>query len=405
MKTIRYSTVLLAALLLAAFLMPTAVQALATGKMYIAPGPLQVKTSGGVNKFLVSTAGVITMANSETLDNSTNGTIQATTAVWKQTYDSNDYLTVTLGASTAPVFDSVANGGAGSFTFSDPVIVTAAATTDALYLNGTASTTGDLIQLKAVDATLNGGLYLNCLGGAGSTAVYTIGEDGATAITSTGTTTSSLTITNNTAQTGDLVTLTADDDALTTGGYYVNCLGGTDHATQVFAIGEHGVLTFGDGGTIDGETGTDVLNLTESTVRVTGALDVTGTAAFLRVTESVTDGAETVVAGTDNNKHFLVSGAGGATTITLPSTIDAAYVGMTIWVTQLEDQNLKITGASDDSDFIYCLNKAGDADYVTFDQAGEKIGATAMCMCVAANKWLIVNMTGDDATLTVTDTD
>jgi hypothetical protein len=123
MSTMRYGKALaLVLLMIVAMLAPTAVQALNTGKLYVAPGPLQVKTSGGVNKFLVAATGVITLANSETIDNSTNGTIKFTSPVLNHYYDSTDYMTITLANNTGPVLDSVCTGGTPQFTFSDPVL-------------------------------------------------------------------------------------------------------------------------------------------------------------------------------------------------------------------------------------------------------------------------------------------
>lgn len=145
------------------------------------------------------------------------------------------YLRMLGGTNHATEVFTVGEGGVTTITPS-----TAAAAVDALYINGTATTSGDLIALKAVDATLNGGLYINALGGAGSTAVFTVAEDGATAITSTGVATNSLSITNNATTSGDLITLTADDDTLDADTYYISMLGGTDHATAVWSVGEGG---------------------------------------------------------------------------------------------------------------------------------------------------------------------
>jgi hypothetical protein len=300
-------------------------------------------------------------------------------------------------------------------------------------------TTGDFIQLTADDDALTSGKYINIFGASDHvTSVWNIGEGGATTITppaTTGVAKIPLYIDGTVLTTGDCLKLKAVSGTMTTG-KVINCL---DNATPIFQVADTGIVTLGGGATIDNNADAAILNLTETTVRATGILDVTGNSTLaslavgggygstgatvaatgnistngtltvdgaisgLTLTEDVADGAETVVAGTDNGKHFICSS--GAATITLPSVIAAGYIGMKIYVTQLADANLKITGASDDADFIYCVNKAGDADFVTFDQASEKIGATAMCMCVAANKWLIVNMTGDDVTLTVTDTD
>ncbi len=141
----------------------------------------------------------------------------------------------------------------------------------------TGLTSGSALRIRLDNDNLTTGKYINCLGGASyDTAVFTIGEDGATTITSAVATTNSLSITNLVSTAGDLLTLTLDNDTADADTFYISCLGGTDHATSVFTLGENGVITFGDGGTIDGVTGTDVINITETNIGLTGATTVTG---------------------------------------------------------------------------------------------------------------------------------
>lgn len=180
-----------------------------------------------------------------------------------------------LGASntTTSVF-SIAEGGVTTIT-----PTTAAIAIDAFTIDGTLTTSGDLIALKALDGTLNAGLYINALGGAaGDTAVFTVGEDGATVIASTAVATNSFSITNNATTSGDLIILTADDDTLDTDTYYLNCLGHTDHATSVFSIGEGGKTVITP--TVAAKD-TDALTITGTALDAGDALCITAVDATL----------------------------------------------------------------------------------------------------------------------------
>ena len=117
-------------------------------------------STGGVGISLNMTAKTIGDAVNITLDDDA-----LTTGLYLTCYggSTHDY----------PVF-TVGKGGAVKIA---PFL--AGADTDSLYINGTPKTTGDAIQVKFVDATLNGGKYLNFLGGAGAAEVYSVAEDGA----------------------------------------------------------------------------------------------------------------------------------------------------------------------------------------------------------------------------------
>jgi hypothetical protein len=133
---------------------------------------------------------------------------------------------------------------------------------------GTLAITGAFTLTGLLNA--NGGLAVD-------TNKFTVsGTTYALATTPTATTTDMWTLNANTLTTGDAIQIACDDDALN-GGNYLNLLGGASADTSVFKIGESGLITLGDGGTIDGMSGTDVLNLTETTVKATGNLETTGT--------------------------------------------------------------------------------------------------------------------------------
>ena len=104
----------------------------------------------------------------------------------------------------------------------------------------------------------------------------------AAGLTLTNTTGNGLTLTGTTTTSGNAFVIKADDDIMTTGSFF-NCLGGASYDTSVFKITEGGILTFGGGATIDNATSATVLNLTETTVRATGAFDVTGNSTLASV--------------------------------------------------------------------------------------------------------------------------
>lgn len=201
--------------------------------------------AGAAEVFSVGEDGVTAITNTVATSNSFSiaNTVATTGVLVTLTADDDTlaggyYAKLLGGTNAATTVLTIGEGGVIAMT-----PTAAAAAVDSLAIDATVNTSGDLISLTAVDATLNGGKYLLALGGAGATEVFSIGEDGVTAITSTAVASNSLTITNNTATTGDLLTLTADDDTLVAGGLYVNCLGGTDHATAVFSIAEGGATT------------------------------------------------------------------------------------------------------------------------------------------------------------------
>lgn len=77
-------------------------------------------TPGFVFSDPVEINGAITLENDEIIDNGTNGTIQLTTNIFKQSYDAAAYWTATQADGGAVTLNSVSDGTAG-FIFSDPV--------------------------------------------------------------------------------------------------------------------------------------------------------------------------------------------------------------------------------------------------------------------------------------------
>ncbi|MDO8472420.1 MAG: hypothetical protein Q7T05_01235, partial [Dehalococcoidia bacterium] len=151
---------------------------------------------------------------------------------------------------------------------------------------------------------------------------------------------------NNIMTSGDLVRYKLLDSTLTSDGAYISCLGGTG-ATEVWKVGEGGIETFKGGATIDNATSATVLNLTETTVRATGILDVTGNSTLASVDVgggSGGSGATITAAGlatfdgvvaanngiTVDATAFTVSGTTGAVSSVITRSADAYAYGFDI---------------------------------------------------------------------------
>jgi hypothetical protein len=306
--------------------------------------------------------------------------------------------------------------------------------------NALALTSGDAIRIVLDNDALTTGNYINCLGGSSAnTTVFEIGEDGATTITSAVATTNSLSITNLVSTAGDLITLTLDDDTADADTFYISCLGGTDHATSVFTLGEGGVMTLKGGATIDNATSATVLNLTETTVRATGDLDVTGkidigggsggSGATITTTGvaqfdgavtcgstltvnglttlgpnkmasaniiSCSDGSETLSAA-QSGSLVVCSKSDGVTTITLPDP-GASTVGCIYHIVQTANQDVEIVPTTADGNSIVSEGVA-TSDKVTLTHGSNKIGVGGYIIGISATKWWVGGFA--DTTLTV----
>jgi hypothetical protein len=417
------------------------VQTSTIGKLTVVPGPVLMKTAGGTTRFNVATTGCATSVPSFTSgtgwlftgDSMVGGNLLKLTGV-DGTISGGKYVNIFGGTNATSVW-SIGESGATTITPNVGSVIP-------LYIDGTATTSGDLIKLKMVDATQTSALYLNCVGNAGAAAVFTVGEDGATNIGSTATTTESLTITNNTATTGDLLTLTADDDALTTGGKYLQCLGDTNHATEVFAISEGGavvitptaasvavdaiavagnVLTSGDlisltadddalnggkyinciGGTSAdtakftvGEGGNTVIAGTltvDGASTLTGAVTCASTLTSKRSVNTTALDTETTIT-MDPATHpcgtVYISAAAGATTVTLGAV--GSNAGSSWEFIRSGAGNFVITGPANTLVTNDATTAVVNATTVTYSAAGHIIGSSAKVFC-DGTKWYIVN--------------
>ena len=219
------------------------------------------------------------------------------------------------GNGTVEVF-SVKEGGCTTITPAE-----SAKDVDALAITAILHEAGDFIQLTADDNEMTG-KYINCLGGAGhDTAVWTVGIDGTTAITSTTATTNSFTITNLATTGGDLVTLVGDSDTMDADTYYMSVLGTESHAAQVFYIGRYGDIYAGGGQDIDLADGRIMVQ--GYYLGVSTALTGTGIGVKGNARMDVDSAAGTLIGG-----QFL-TGNGSVTTGYDINLMRGVYVGVT----------------------------------------------------------------------------
>lgn len=96
------------------------------------------------------------------------------------------------------------------------IAITPTTTTgSAITLDASTLTTGNALKITGVDATLNGGKYINCYGGTGTTSVFSIGETGAMLYKQTVLTNTDASETLTAAQSGTFVVCTAAGGATT----------------------------------------------------------------------------------------------------------------------------------------------------------------------------------------------
>jgi len=133
------------------------------------------------------------------------------------------------------------NGSTGNVTMAGVIVRTVVTTTgNAWTLDGSTVTTGNMVKLIGVDATLNGGKYVNIFGGTNATSVWSVGESGQTTITPNVATVQPFYVDSTLTTTADIIKVKAVDATLN-GGYYINLLGGAG-ATSVWSVAEGGVV-------------------------------------------------------------------------------------------------------------------------------------------------------------------
>lgn len=260
------------------------------------------------------------------------------------------------------------------------LVATPAATTGvAWYLNGSTLTTGDLLKLTCLDTPLNGGKYLNCYGGTGTTSEFSIGEGGAVTTL------------------GDVASAT-----LTTGGGY----GST--GCSVAATGNvqtNGTLTV-DGttalnGGITCDTNKFTVADTSGNTAIAGTLSVAGATTLSLLPVVSETGASRNITSADFGSIVACSYA-GATSISLPNP-SAGIVGGTVFIAELVDQTLTIIGGDTANNNQIIADGVLTSDNVAFSTASHKIGSMARATCISATKWLITNASSCAMTVEVAD--
>jgi len=261
--------------------------------------------------------------------------------------------------------------------------------TTGTYLTYTARslTSGRIIRLVADDDSLNGGHYLQCLGGTSyNTLVFGIGEGGTTTITPTtaqaaGT---GLTVTGTSITTGTLLKAVGTGqttgscieasmvDGTNTTGLYIKCADETP--TVDFSVGEGG-NTYING-----------------TVSVGSTASVAGACTF-PVSASVTNTTATIAnttSATYYGKIVFLSSA-SATTMTLPTQPVAA--GTWIHIIRTGAEAMTINTADEQ---CITVNDA-TADGVAFSNSYD-IGAAVFCVSNGTS-WVIMNQSSQTMTV------
>lgn len=193
---------------------------------------------------------------------------------------------------------------------------------------------------------------------------------------------------------GIILKLIADDDALSaagtlaSSGAYIKALGGTNHATTVFALQEGGVMQLKGGATIDNAANAAILNLTETTVAITGAATVSGaltvTGAVSEPVEVWADGSTTSTTATSAWYGRTTQIAPGADTVvvTYPTPVGVT-AGTWFRVYTTTASTVTFTGAAVDTT-IAPANAT--ADGVSFTDIGGCVKFIA-----TGSKWLVIN--------------
>lgn len=123
-----------------------------------------------------------------------------------------------------------------------------------------------------------------------------------------------LDITSNTMTTGNLLKLVLDSDAATGVGKFINCLGGSDHATAKFTVGYTGNTAIAGTLAVTGASTLTGNTAVGGTLAVTGASTLTGNTA---VTGTLTTTGATALNGglTMDTNAFTVADTSGNTAI------------------------------------------------------------------------------------------
>ncbi len=308
------------------------------------------------------------------------------------------------------------------------------------YINATQLTTGNALKILGVDATLNLGKYAAFYGGTGATLVWSVGEGGATLITPNAATIVPFYVDGTVTTTADLVTVKALDATLN-GGKYFKALGGTG-AVSVFSVGENGVISAGydaaaywtatvaDGAgvtfnaTSDGTadfTFTDALHVGTGYAGTGASISAAGAGQF--------DGAVAADGGiTVDTANFAVDGSTGNVTATVgtiwqsdtlgvgegvsPSykgiysniTVPAAVIGATQYIKALQGMVTSAAVSNPAETWgVYGINNVGGSAIAAYGTVGElTVTGTGTIGTGAVNTFVSAGYFHSDVAATVT---
>ena len=137
-------------------------EAITASNLTVRPGPITLETSAGVDKFVVSPVGLITLANGETIDNGTNNTVKITATNLLLYKDSSSQVNIGLGAAGQTTIN--AGGASQGVTVSDDLTasgalnVTGATTfTGAIAANNTISFAGNTVATVTTGTLISTG--------------------------------------------------------------------------------------------------------------------------------------------------------------------------------------------------------------------------------------------------------
>jgi len=249
------------------------------------------------NAFAIAdTTGIVTMINGATLDNNTSATVLNIT---ETTVRITGGLDVTAGFTTDSTAFAIADttgvvtmkGGATIDNNADAAILNLTETT--VRVTGILDVTGNSTQ-ASVDV---GGGFTT-----GTGSGLTVAATGALSTNGAIIGESSITSGNNGAN-GHAGTITVND-------------GANPGAASFVVAGSTGIITLHEGATIDNDTGTNTLTLTETTISLAGAVDVTG--AFTVATNKLSVASATGII--TMNEGATIDNDTGTNTLTLTET-------------------------------------------------------------------------------------
>lgn len=145
------------------------------------------------------------------------------------------------------------------------------------------------------------------------------------------------------------------------------------------------------------------INVNETITALLAALDnvrnayLSAISGATRVLTVEAKAASFTISSSDSGKFLTTRGAGGAITATLP-TVTSAFTGVNFWLFNCVNQNMGVAATT--AGQIMFKNDTA-ADTVTYQQAGELIGAGFFVICDGTS-WLVMPLAEETVTIAVT---